>query len=90
MRLIDAPKRAYGHVERAVFLIEAARRLDLGHFVLRRHIDVDAALDEPLFLLRRLLEVDPGRLVGNLLEFRIQGPPVAVRAVGSQHRRCVR
>ena len=81
----DAEKHADRHVERAIALIEAARRLDLGHFVLGRHVEVDAALDQRFFLLGRLLEVDPGRAVGNLLERRFDNASVASGAVGPQH-----
>ena len=87
MPVLDAVERAQRHVERAVLLVEAARRLDLAHVLAGRDLHADALLDELVLLARRLLEVDPGRVVGDSLALgRIDDAAVAIRSVGSQHR----
>src|SRR6185312_17380541 len=90
MALVDAAKHAYGHIERAVLLIEPARRLELRHLGLGRDVHLDAALDQLLLFVSWLLEIDPGRPVRNLLELRIDDASVAVEAVSAQHARLCR
>src|SRR5690349_16618274 len=63
--VLQTEEHAYRHVERAVALVETARRLDLRQFALRRHVEVDATLDERFFVSRGLLEIDPGGGVGD-------------------------
>jgi hypothetical protein len=55
-----------GHVERAVVLVQPVRGLDLLHFLARRHLDAQLALDQLLFVLRRLQQIEPDRLFRNL------------------------
>src|SRR4051794_38914113 len=87
LALLDPVKNTDRHVERAVTLIEAARRLDLRHLAFGRDVEMNAALDQRLFLRSRLLEIDPGCGVRNLVGFRLDNAPVAGGSVGAQHRR---
>ena len=80
-----AAQHADRHIERAAPLVEAARRLNFIPFVLRRNIDPDAALDEPFFLVRRFLKVDPTGVVRDALHLRVDHLSVAARAVSAQH-----
>src|SRR4051812_3124571 len=66
--VLDTEQHAGRHIERAVALVEPARRLDLGHLLFGRDVELHALLDQLLLVLGGLLEVDPRRLVGNLLE----------------------
>src|SRR5690242_21350174 len=85
--LLDPAKRAHRHVERAILLVEAARRLDLGHLGASWDIDADAALDELLLVRGRLFEVDPGAFVGNALGLRVNLASLAAGSVHTQHGR---
>jgi len=87
MMLVEPAERADGHVERAILFIESARRFDLRHFGLGRNADLDAALDELLFLPRRLFEVDPGRFVRNALMHRVDDASFAAGTVSTKHGR---
>jgi hypothetical protein len=51
-----------GHVEHAVLVVEAVRRLDLPHLFAGRDFDGERALDELLFFGSGFEEVDPDRL----------------------------
>ncbi len=84
--VLHAREDADRHVERALALVETARRLDLRHLGLGRHVDLDAALDELLLVVRRLLEVDPGRAGRDLLDPGFEEASVAAGSVGAQHR----
>ena len=48
-----------GQIQRAGFLIEAAGRLDLAHFLARRHVDREEFLDLLFFRDRRLEQIEP-------------------------------
>ena len=61
------------HVERAAFLVESARGLDLAHLLARGHVDREQALDRALLGERRLEEVHPDALLREC-------PPAADRA----------
>ncbi len=54
-----------GHVERAVFFVEAVRRFDLAHFVARRNVDAQETFDLLLFARRGFDEIEPDRLGRN-------------------------
>ena len=52
------------HVARAVLHVEAARNLDLLHFLARRNRDAEDALDETRLRQRRRQEIEPRRRRG--------------------------
>ena len=56
---VDAAHDVRGEKNGAALLIEAARRLDLGHLLARRHLETESSLDERLLLACRLEQVDP-------------------------------
>src|SRR6476660_9676671 len=54
-----------GHEVRAVFLIEAARRLDLTLLFAGRYLQLERALYLPLLFPLGIEEIDPDRLLGD-------------------------
>ena len=55
----DRTQHGGGHIERAVFLVEPARRLDLAHLLLGGDVDAEGLVDAVEFLHRRVDHVDP-------------------------------
>src|SRR4051794_23875309 len=82
--ILDAVENADGHVESAALLVEAAGRFDLRHFLFGWHIHSDASLDQSLFFLGGLLEIDPGRILRNR-GVRLDQASIASGSVSTQH-----
>ncbi len=59
---IELGDHGRGQIERTAFFIEPVGRLDLAHFLARRHIDAEVLLDQVLFRRAGLEQVDPQRI----------------------------